>query len=86
MEAMCADWLEQYDAWQEQVASDPRPIIEIDALKNGSGTVLIPKMLRPNDFYQCPFTENKLPMTFSCYFDYVNFSFTLARKIVNLCL
>ena len=32
MEAMCADWLEQYDAWQEQVASDPRPIIEIDAL------------------------------------------------------
>ena len=29
---MCADWLEQYDAWQEQVASDPRPIIEIDAL------------------------------------------------------
>lgn len=34
MEAMCADWLQQYDAYQEQVASDPRPIIEIDALTN----------------------------------------------------
>ena len=32
MKAMCEDWLEQYDAWQEQVASDPRPIIQIDAL------------------------------------------------------
>ena len=31
---MCADWLNQYDAYQEQVASDPRPIIEIDALTN----------------------------------------------------
>ena len=32
MQAMCAEWLDQYDAWQEQVASDPRPIIQIDAL------------------------------------------------------
>ena len=38
MEAMCADWLHQYDAYQEQIASeyanDPRPIIEIDTLTN----------------------------------------------------
>jgi len=31
---MCADWLQQYDAYQVKVASDPRPIIEIDALTN----------------------------------------------------